>query len=318
MNIRGNNKLISEMGGNILLLLATGLVLIAPQHFMPGDPLHAASEEPIAQVAPPVVKPTPVISAPVPVKNLVAQVIPEPLPPEPPVPEIPPEIGLYEYVTVIDACGPYRDGDCVNMRSGPSTSSPAVTSLRNGVVLKVATTTQAEGLTWYQIDIDDQLRYPERVTGEWWVAGDYLVPMRDDGDIINFDRSTYASTSKRIEVKRSEQKLYAYEGDEIFMELVISTGIEMTPTPRGTFHIFKKTPSRYMQGPIAGLTSKYYDLPGVPWNLYFTHQGAVIHGAYWHDKFGKQYSSGCVNVPLDKARELYDWAEIGTPVIVQD
>ena len=74
-----------------------------------------------------------------------------------------------------------------------------------------------------------------------------------------------------------------------------------------------------MQGPLPNLLDRQvYDLPGVPWNLYFTHGGAVIHGAYWHTSFGSQYSHGCVNLPPDTARELYNWADLGTTVIVQD
>ena len=82
--------------------------------------------------------------------------------------------------------------------------------------------------------------------------------------------------------------------------------------------IYKKTPSRYMQGPIDGITDQYYDLPGVPWDLYFTSGGAAIHGTYWHENFGKQSSHGCVNLPVEKAKELYSWAEVGTRVTVQD
>ena len=74
-----------------------------------------------------------------------------------------------------------------------------------------------------------------------------------------------------------------------------------------------------MQGPLPNLIDQqYYDLPGVPWNLYFTDGGAVIHGAYWHNSFGMRYSHGCVNVPPSQARELYNWAPLGTKVIVKD
>ena len=109
----------------------------------------------------------------------------------------------------------------------------------------------------------------------------------------------------------------AYDGDILFMKVPISTGLELTPTPLGTYKVFKMTPSRYMQGPLPGVSDQVYDLPGVPWNLYFTTEGAVIHGAYWHDHFGQPWSHGCVNLPLDKARELYLWASIGTKVTVQ-
>ena len=137
-----------------------------------------------------------------------------------------------------------------------------------------------------------------------------IQTMRED------DGST--STLKRIIVDRTRQKLYAYEGDVLFMKESISTGVEMTPTPRGVFTIYKKTPSRYMQGPIKGMTEQYYDLPGVPWNLYFSHEGAVIHGAYWHDKFGQRWSHGCVNLSLESAKKLYEWADVGTKVTVRD
>ena len=73
-----------------------------------------------------------------------------------------------------------------------------------------------------------------------------------------------------------------------------------------------------MQGPLPGVSDQYYDLPGVPWDLYFTKDGAVIHGAYWHDHFGEQWSHGCVNLPTDKAKELYLWAAVGIPVTVKN
>ena len=112
--------------------------------------------------------------------------------------------------------------------------------------------------------------------------------------------------------------LYAYDGEILFMTEPISTGLNLTPTPRGTFTIFKMTPSRFMQGPIPDVSDQIYDLPGVPWNLYFTEDGAVIHGAYWHDHFGKRWSHGCVNLPPQKAKELYFWADIGISVNVKN
>ena len=73
-----------------------------------------------------------------------------------------------------------------------------------------------------------------------------------------------------------------------------------------------------MQGPLPGISDQYYDLPGVPWDLYFTHEGGAIHGAYWHDKFGERWSHGCVNLPIEKAKELYEWTDLGTTVVVRD
>ncbi|MBI2037152.1 MAG: L,D-transpeptidase family protein [Candidatus Liptonbacteria bacterium] len=230
---------------------------------------------------------------------------------------LPVEPVLFEYIEVIDGCGPYFNGPCLNVRSGPGQDYDKVTRLRKGIVLKVGGRVVRDGQTWYKIVFDEWIRYPERVTGDWYVAADYVRILLDEGERDLADGAA-ASSTKRIVVDRSEQMLYAYEDGELFMSEPISTGIELTPTPRGTFTIFKKTPSRYMQGPLPGISEKYYDLPGVPWNLYFSQQGAVIHGAYWHDQFGKPWSSGCVNMPLAEAQKLYTWADVGTTVVVRD
>ncbi len=227
------------------------------------------------------------------------------------------EPALFPYIEITESCGPYFEGECVNMRSGPGKEFPTVSQLRRGVVLKVAGVVTHEGNEWYKMELEKNIRYPERVSGEWYVSADVADLLYDSGMHDLADNEARAGT-KTILIDRSEQKLYAYEGDALFMEEKISTGIELTPTPRGTFTIYRMTPSRYMQGPLPDISEQYYDLPGVPWNLYFTKEGGVIHGAYWHDKFGQPRSNGCVNLPPDKARELYLWAELGTTVIVRD
>ena len=226
---------------------------------------------------------------------------------------------LFEYVEVIDGCDIHFEGDCLNARSGPGTDFSVQRQLRNGIVLKVGGSVERDGELWYRIVFDEFIRYPERMAGDWYVHSDYVSVLYDEGDKTSWEDGAATSTNKRIVVNRGEQVLRAYDGDAFFLEAAISTGLELTPTPRGTFTIFKKTPSRYMQGPLPNLSDRQvYDLPGVPWNLYFTQGGAVIHGAYWHDSFGSQYSHGCVNLPPDTARALYNWAELGTTVIVQD
>lgn len=223
----------------------------------------------------------------------------------------------YPYIEITDSCGPDYVGECVHMRSGAGTKYPSVAKLRTGVVLKVTETVTVDGHDWYKIGFATELRYPERVAGDLFVSADVAKLFFDDGDHL-LVKGESATTTKRIVIDTSEQTLYAYDGDTLFMKETISTGKEFTPTPRGTFAVYKMTPSRYMQGPIEGVSDQYYDLPGVPWNLYFTQGGAVIHGAYWHDNFGEPWSHGCVNLSIQKAKELYTWAEVGTKVVVQD
>ena len=229
---------------------------------------------------------------------------------------LPIEKVLFEYVEVKDSCGVHFAGECVVVRDGPSTEANVVTRLRNQVILKVNGLVVNEDRTWYKIIFDEHLLYPERVSGDWYIAAEYVNVLFDEGSKTVWEDGGSTTTKKHIIVDKAEQKLYAFDGDELFMETVISTGLELSPTPSGTFTVFKKTPSRYMQGPLPGF-SDYYDLPGVPWNLYFTQGGAVIHGAYWHDSFGIRYSHGCVNLSPEDAKKLYSWAILGTKVIVK-
>lgn len=247
-------------------------------------------------------------------ETLPASAIQQPLPDAIREPETP---ALLPYLEVIDSCGPYFEGACVNVRTGPGTEHPARFKLRSGAVVHTDGSVEHEGRTWYKVAFNEWLRYPERVDGDLYIAADFVKPFFHEGP-RSLSTSTPEPGAKRILVDRSEQKLYAYEGETLFMEESISTGLELTPTPRGSFKIFWKTPSRYMQGPIPGISDDEYDLPGVPWNLYFTEQGAAIHGAYWHDRFGERWSHGCVNLPPEKARLLYEWADLGTPVVVRD
>ncbi|MEY2641264.1 MAG: hypothetical protein RL150_657 [Candidatus Parcubacteria bacterium] len=222
------------------------------------------------------------------------------------------------FIEITGGCGPGYDAYCTAAYTAPHQTASVITQLREGVVLQITDATTTESGVWYKVVFNEWLRYPERVTTEWYVPHSELTRVFLDEPTHELSDETPKPEHKRIVVDRSDQKLYAYEHDELVMTQTISTGILATPTPRGTFTIYKKTPSRYMQGPIPGISTKYYDLPGVPWNLYFTKEGGVIHGAYWHNQFGTPWSNGCVNVPRGPSEELYHWADVGTTVFVRD
>ncbi len=109
-----------------------------------------------------------------------------------------------------------------------------------------------------------------------------------------------------IDVDLTRQRLTAYEGETPVREITVSTGLPRTPTVTGRFKIYVKYPAARMQGPD-------YDLPNVPWVMYF-YGSYGIHGTYWHTNFGQPASHGCVNLPKTEAEWLYNWAEIGTLV----
>lgn len=56
-------------------------------------------------------------------------------------------------------------------------------------------------------------------------------------------------------------------------------------------------------------------VPNVPWVMYVS-GGVALHGTYWHNLFGSgaRISHGCINLPIDDAQWLYQWASIGTAV----
>ncbi len=224
---------------------------------------------------------------------------------------------LFKYIEITEGCDhSFRDG-CVNVRSGPGKDYKIVSRLRNRTVLKVDSVETRNGEDWYKISFDEWLRYPDRITEDWYVSADVSNLFYNEGT-VELNKKTFVQNNKHIVISLSEQTLYAYDGDYLFMKEKVSTGVKDTETPTGNFIIYRKTPSRYMQGPIPGATEKEYDTPGVPWDLYFTKDGAVIHGAFWHNNFGKVFSNGCVNLPPEKAKILYAWADVGVPVIVNE
>ncbi|OGM31502.1 hypothetical protein A2630_03710 [Candidatus Woesebacteria bacterium RIFCSPHIGHO2_01_FULL_44_10] len=123
------------------------------------------------------------------------------------------------------------------------------------------------------------------------------------------------SERRWVEVDLSEQRLRAWDGNELFLETAISTGLPWWPTPTGEFRIWVKLRSTKMEG---GEGKYYYNLPNVPYVMYFEgsgiprYRGYGLHGTYWHNSFGTPRSHGCVNLPTPVAQRLYSWT---TPVI---
>lgn len=126
---------------------------------------------------------------------------------------------------------------------------------------------------------------------------------------------------KRIEISVAYQILKAFEGDQPVFETNISSGVPMrnpdptlipTDTPKGTFHVQSKLPSKHMGD--GNLTSDIsaYELPGVPWTTFFEPvTGIAFHGTYWHHNFGMRMSRGCINMKTEEAKWLFRWC---TPV----
>jgi len=122
---------------------------------------------------------------------------------------------------------------------------------------------------------------------------------------------------KHIEVSIIHQSLKAFEDGNLVFETTISSGVPMrnpdptlipTDTPKGTFHVQSKLPSKHMGN--GNLTSDIYayELPGVPWTTFFEPKtGVAFHGTYWHHNYGLRMSRGCVNMKTEEAKWLFRW-----------
>jgi hypothetical protein len=111
--------------------------------------------------------------------------------------------------------------------------------------------------------------------------------------------------AKHIEIYLNRQVLLAFEWDTLVYAARVATGQKDYETPTGVFRTFHKRPTYHMTG--GADISTVFDLPGVPWDSYFTDSGAAIHGTFWHNDFGHTHSHGCVNMLPQDAKWIYRW-----------
>ena len=119
-----------------------------------------------------------------------------------------------------------------------------------------------------------------------------------------------------IDISLFSQTLILYEGTTPLYLTLISSGKDglgepgkTLSTPTGTFRIYQKHVTTTMDSDVA---ESEYELRDVPWVMYF-HNGYALHGAYWHDDFGRPRSHGCVNLSPVDARYIFDWVTPDVP-----
>ncbi len=126
-----------------------------------------------------------------------------------------------------------------------------------------------------------------------------------------------AEGEKWVDVNLSDNSVTAYVGGKVAGgPFYMVPGAPETPTIVGTFHVYLKYDVQTMRGENADGTK--YETEGVPWVTYFS-GGYAMHGAPWRSSFGwSGYggSHGCVNMPVDAAKFIYDWTDMGDTVVV--
>ena len=126
-----------------------------------------------------------------------------------------------------------------------------------------------------------------------------------------------AEGEKWVDINLSDNSVTAYIGGKVAGgPFYMVPGAPETPTIVGTFHVYLKYDVQTMRGENADGTK--YETEGVPWVTYFS-GGYAMHGAPWRSSFGwSGYggSHGCVNMPVDAAKFIYDWTDMGDTVVV--
>ncbi|MFW5925924.1 MAG: L,D-transpeptidase [Myxococcota bacterium] len=106
-----------------------------------------------------------------------------------------------------------------------------------------------------------------------------------------------------IHVRLSEQTLVAYEGDRPVYATIVSTGRRGFETPEGLYWIGGKHVTTTMDD----LASEDpFLIEDVPWAMFFEGSYA-LHGAFWHEGFGRVRSHGCINLAPADAQWLFRW-----------
>lgn len=117
---------------------------------------------------------------------------------------------------------------------------------------------------------------------------------------------------KWVDINLSNHTMTAYVGAKsVLGPIKMVDGQAEKPTVVGTFKVYLKNPKMTMRGSNADGSD--YETPDVPWVSFF-HRGYALHGAPWRSSFGYSGSHGCINLPVDVAKAMYDFAPIGTPV----
>jgi len=120
---------------------------------------------------------------------------------------------------------------------------------------------------------------------------------------------------KAIIIDLSDQTLSYYEDGYRKGTFLTSTGAAGYATPSGEHKINAKAENAY---------SKRYGLFMPYWMSFIGGLYGIHELPYWPNGYregsghlGTPVSHGCVRLGIGPAQELYEWAEIGTPVIVQ-
>lgn len=154
-------------------------------------------------------------------------------------------------------------------------------------------------------------RYRETVDG-WWMKelyGTYTDPGERPSEV--------GADEKWVDVNLSKKTLMLFEGDKPVFAALVSPGKRSSKkskdhrTKPGKWRIREKHVSTTMDGDGPG-GDLPYSIQDVPYVQYYDGSYA-LHGAFWHNNFGREQSHGCVNLSPADAKRVFNWTEPQIP-----
>jgi len=142
-------------------------------------------------------------------------------------------------------------------------------------------------------------------------ASDTMLPTSDalrPGEFVWYPHYSHASTGGPVKIVVSipQQRAFIYQDGQLIAISTVSTGSEGRETPVGEFTILqKKTFHR----------SNLYSNAPMPYMQRLTWDGIALHAGHLP---GYPASHGCIRLPKEFARQLYDLTEMGGQVSVVD
>ena len=205
-----------------------------------------------------------------------------------------------------------------NIRTAPFTEAALVKTVAASQALTsygtVAGEILVDGGTWYRIS--DANSAPEYIYND-------LVSTKAPQPVQN-------NIGKIIKVNLTTQHIYAYDNNVLVDDSVITSGQPGLLTPTGTFQIISKLHPTTFYSPWPKGSPYYYSPLSINYALGFQGTLLFLHDATCRgNDFGPGTnvpptvngtqmtgSHGCIEMPVSQSQWFYNWAPIGTPLII--
>jgi len=125
---------------------------------------------------------------------------------------------------------------------------------------------------------------------------------------------------KRIVIDLSEQRMRVYENGALLHDWAVSTGRKGSPTYTGVFQILLKDENAYARQWDLQMPHFLGVYAAGPGSINGIHALPILSNGnrLWAGNLGTPVSYGCIILGVQEAETLYDWAEIGVVVVIEE